>query len=147
MEDMRLQLDGLKRHMKEHVYTMGRKNFKVYDPNVDLREFTTDEIWKDAPIHPTRHVLSKMCVSIIAMVNIMNDESPRESGSNNTRGRGNFRGQGRPFRGRWQDGRRGGGYCHEDSIENSGGRHNSPGYPRGGRAERGGHYDYRARPH
>jgi hypothetical protein len=147
LEDMRLQLDGLKRHMKEHVYAMGKKNVKVYDPNSDLREFTSEEIWGEDPIHPSRQVLLKMGESIIAMVDSMNAETPREGGSGNTRGRGSTRGQGRPFRGRWQDGRRGGDTRHEDSYNNPGGRHISPGYPRGGRVERGGHLDYRARPY
>jgi hypothetical protein len=147
MEDMRLPLDGLKRHMKEYVYAMGRKNVKIYDPNSDLREFTTEEIWSEDPIHPSRLVLGRMCESIIAMVSTMNEESPRESGPGNNRGRGSSRGQGRPFRGRWQDARRGGGHRHEDSYDNPGGRHNSPGYPRGVWVERGGHFDYRARPY
>jgi hypothetical protein len=88
LEDLRMQLDGLKRHMKEHVYALGKKNIRVFDPNSDLREFTMDEIWTDDPIHPSRHVLSKLCDSIIAMVNVMNDETPRESGNINFRGRG-----------------------------------------------------------
>jgi hypothetical protein len=89
----------------------------------------------------------KMGESIIAMVDSMNEESPREGGTSNTRGRGSARGQGRPFRGRWQDGRRGSDNRHEDNYNNPGGRHISPGYPRGGRVERGGYFDYRARPY
>jgi hypothetical protein len=54
--------------MKEHVFALGKKNIRVFDPNSDLREFTTDEIWTDDPIHPSRHVLSKLCDSIIAMI-------------------------------------------------------------------------------
>jgi hypothetical protein len=147
MEDKRLQLDGLKRHMKEHIYAMGRKNVKVYNPNNDLLEFTTEEIWVEDPIHPLRLVLGRMCKSIIAMVNTMNEESPRESGTGNNRGRGSSRGQGQPFRGRWQDGRRGGSHRREDSYDNPGGLHNLPGYRRGGRVEHGGHFNYRARPY
>jgi hypothetical protein len=143
-KDLRMQLDGLKRHMREHVFALGKRNIRVFDPNPDLREFTTDEIWTDDPIHPSRPVLSKLCDSIITTFNAMNDEGPREHSNNSARGRGSQRGQGRPYRGRWQDGRRGGGYgpAQHDLQDGNGGRHNSPGYPRGGRVDRGGHLDY-----
>jgi hypothetical protein len=51
LEDMRQQLDRLRRHMKEFIYSSGMKNVKIYDPNSDLRDFTVKEIWGEDPVY------------------------------------------------------------------------------------------------
>jgi hypothetical protein len=140
LEDMRLQLDGLRRHMKEFVYSS------------DLRDFTVKEIWGEDPIHPTQLAMGRMADDITALAAAITEEKHWED---NTGGRG--RGQQR--RGHTEDNRAGsrGGRGYQDGDNSNdqqnrnqfqyGGRHMSTGRPRGGRSELGGQYDYRARPY
>jgi hypothetical protein len=152
LEDMRLQLDGLRRHMKEFVYSSGLRNVKVYDPNSDLRDFTVREIWGEDPIHPTHLAMSRMADGITALAETITDEKHRED---NAGGRGRGQTRGGHARGRWHDGRMGGRGSHEQGGMDQqnrnqyqfGGRHMSTGRPRGGRSDHGGQYDYRARPY
>jgi hypothetical protein len=148
LEDMQMQLDGYRRHLKEHLFTAGRKNIPIYDPSHDLRRFTKEQTWDEDPIHPTREVLSKMADSIIAMVD--NLETSEGSGAADAdlgpsvRQDSQHSGQ----RSRWPGPSRGGHYHpynHNDDY--SRGRHNPPGYPRGGRGGRGGHNRGRAGPY
>jgi hypothetical protein len=150
LEDMRLQLDGLKRHMREFVYSNGLKNVKVYDPNSDLRDLTVREIWGDDPIHPTHLALGKIADGITTLAESITEDRHRED-SVGGRGRGQQRGG--HHRGRWQDGRsggRGGRAYQEDGNHDQyqyGGRLMTTGRPRGGRSDQGGQYDHRARPY
>jgi hypothetical protein len=139
---MRLQLDGLKRHMREFVYSSGLKNVKVYDPNSDLRDLTVRETWGEDPIHPTHLALGKMADGITTLAESITEERHRED-SVGGRGRGQQRGG--YLRSRWQDGRMGRGGAREQYQY--GGRHMSTGRPRGGRSDQGGQYDHRARPY
>jgi hypothetical protein len=146
VEDTRMQLDGYRRHLKEHLFTAGRKNIKIYDPSHDLKNFTKEQTWGEDPIHPTREVVSKMADTIITMVDNMEiseggGDALDEPGQNFRQDQ-NLRGQ----RNRWPGPRRGGGY-HPYNYDYDGGRYNSPGQPRGGRDGRGGHFRGRARPY
>jgi hypothetical protein len=157
LEDMRLQLDGLRRHMKEFAYSSGMRNVKIYDPNSDLRDFTVKEIWGEDPIHPTPLAMGRMADGITSLADVITEEKHREDNTGG-RGRGQHRG-GHTFRGRWQDNRAGsrGGCGYQDGDDRNdqqnrnqfqyGGRHMSTGRPRGGRSNLGGQYDYRARPY
>jgi hypothetical protein len=146
VEDMKMQLDGYRRHLKEFLFTAGRKNIKIYNPSHDLKNFTKEQTWGEDPIHPTREVISKMADTIISMVD--NAETSEGGGGEATEGQGpNFRQDShhRGQRNRWPGPRRGGDFTPTTTTQN-GGRHNSPSYPRGGRDGRGGHFRGRARP-
>jgi hypothetical protein len=150
LEDMRIQLDGLRRHLREFLYTSGRKNIKIYDPNHDLKDFTTEQIWGDDPIHPRREVTGKMADSLISMVDNMESSGHQED----SRGEGGHDVGQRNQGNRWPGPRRGGGGYHpynnynsHSSYNSNVGRHTPTGHPRGGRSGRGGHYRGRAGPY
>jgi hypothetical protein len=153
LEDMRVQLDGLRRHLREFLFTSGRRNFKVYDPNVDLKDFTVEQTWGDDPIHPKREVASKMADSIISLVDSMEDDGRQED----SRSSGGQDAGHTNQRNRWPGPRRGGGgyhpynsynsYNNQNSNMDNVGRHTPTGHPRGGRSGRGGQYRGRAGPY
>jgi hypothetical protein len=150
LEDMQMQLDGYRRHLKEHLFIAGRKNIRLYDPSHDLRRFTTEQTWDEDPIHPTKEVLSKMADSLVAMVdNLVTSESERSGAVEADPGlRARQDLQPRDQRNRWPGPSRGGHfhpYIQNDDFNR--GRHNPPDYPRGGRGGRGGHNRGRARPY
>jgi hypothetical protein len=154
-EELKMQLEGYRRHLREFLFTAGKKNIKIYDPSHDLKNFTMEQSWGDDPIHPTREVISKMADTLISMVD--NADTSTGGGGEATEGREGREGRGPNFRqeshhsgqrNRWPGPRRGGGFHpYNFNSDNDGGRHNSPGYPRGGRDGRGGRYRGRARPY
>jgi hypothetical protein len=144
LEDMRIQLEGLRRHLKEFLYTSGRKNIRIYDPNHVLKEFTTEQIWGDDPIHPRREVTSKVADTLINMVDSMEDLSRHQD---ETRGDGGQDDGQRSQGNRWPGPRRGGGGYRPYNNYNNVGRHTPPGHPRGGRSGRGGRNRGRAGPY
>jgi hypothetical protein len=157
-EELKIQLEGYRRHLREFLFTAGRKNIKIYDPSIDLKNFTMEQTWGDDPIHPTREVISKMADTLITMVDNVDSSSGGGGGTTEGRdGRDGREGRGPSFRqdsihsgqrNRWPGPRRGGGFHpYNFDSDNSGGRNNPPGYPRGGRDGRGGRYRGRARPY
>jgi hypothetical protein len=130
LEDMQIRLDGLRCHLKEFLYTSGRRNIKIYDPNHDLKDFTTEQTWGDDPIHPRREVASKMADTLINMVDNMEDTNRHQDGASGDGGQDDGqRGHGN----RWPGPRRGGGGYHPYNNYSNVGRHTPPGHPRGGR--------------
>jgi hypothetical protein len=150
LEDMRVQLDGLRRNLREFLFTSGRRTFKVYDPNIVLKDFTAEQTWGDDPVHPKREVTSKMADAIISLVDSMEDTGRQEDG----RSAGGQDAGHNNQRNRWPGPRRGGGgfhpynsYSFQNSNYNNGGRHTPTGHPRGGRSGRGGQYRSGAGPY
>jgi hypothetical protein len=96
-----------------------------------------------------------MADGITNMVEMLTEEKQREKTSVG-RGRRQFRGASINDRGRWHDNRGDGGRGYQEGPRRDdqqernqyyyGGRHMSTGRPRGGRSERGGQDDHRARP-
>jgi hypothetical protein len=121
-ENMNMQLESLKRNLKDHVYNLNRRNIKVMDPMLDLRGLDPSEVWGSNPIIPLDVAASKLADGLMLMASHLEDSSQ------NMRGRGRGRGQ---FR----------------EHGNRGGRLHNPGSSSGGRGHRGGHSDYRARPY
>jgi hypothetical protein len=37
---------GYRRHLREFLFTAGRKNIKIYDPSIDLKNFTMEQTTK-----------------------------------------------------------------------------------------------------
>jgi hypothetical protein len=123
-ENMNMQLESLKRNLKDHVYNMNRRNIKVMDPMLDLRGMDPSEVWGPNPIILLEEAAGKLADGLMLMASHLEDSS------NNMRGRGRGRGYGQ-FR----------------EFGNRGGRSHNPGSSSGGRGHRGGHSDYRARPY
>jgi hypothetical protein len=40
------QKSGYRRHLREFLFTAGRKNIKIYDPSIDLKNFTMEQTTK-----------------------------------------------------------------------------------------------------
>jgi hypothetical protein len=121
-ENMNMQLESLKRNLKDHVYNLNRRNIKVMDPMLDLRGLDPSEVWGSNPIIPLDAAASKLVDGLMLMASHLVDST------HNMRGRGRGRGQFREY-------------------GNRGGRSHNPGSSSGGRGHRGGHSDYRARPY
>jgi hypothetical protein len=133
-DDMSTQLDTFKRSIKDHIHNLQRRNIKVVDPNLDIRGMDPADIWGDDPIHPREEAAKKIVNGILLMASKFNERPPeqRQSSGQRGRGRGTPRARGR------------GSMTEYDSR---GGRMHDPAYAYGGRGQRGGHMDYRARPY
>jgi hypothetical protein len=59
-EDMEEQLDRYKWGMKEHIRSLGRKNIKDLDPNIDLHSMAELDVWGEDPVHPLEAAYEKM---------------------------------------------------------------------------------------
>jgi hypothetical protein len=139
-EDMEEQLDRYKWGMKEHIRSMGRKNIKVLDPNIDLRSMAEQDVWGEDPVHPLEEAYVKMAAGAITLSSTFTPIHPRHNQRGQQQPRG---GQHGGERGR---GRRGRGLATESyrGMENRRGRQYDPvGEGRG----RGGHHEHRARPY
>jgi hypothetical protein len=55
---MNVQLEELKRNMKEYIFNLNGRNIKVLHPNLDLRGLEPAEIWGTDPIHPLEQAVS-----------------------------------------------------------------------------------------
>jgi hypothetical protein len=130
-ENMDIQLDSLRRNLKDHVFGLNKKNIKILDPNMDLRGLQPAEIWGSDPINITDLAANKVVGGLILVANNFGDISSnwRESG----RGRGQCN-RGGPPRTRNED------------FNSNVGRPHGPKRSHGGRGHRGGHREYRARP-
>jgi hypothetical protein len=138
-DDMTAQLETFKRSIKDHIHSLQRKNIKVVDPNLDIRGMDPVDIWGEDPIKPQEEAAKKIVNGILLMASKFNDRPPeqqqqRQSSEQRGRGRGAPRARGR-------------GRGSRTDYENRGGRTHDPAYAHGGRGQRGGHMDYRARPY
>jgi hypothetical protein len=59
LEDMLLALDGVKLHMKEHQQAAGKKNFRIFNPFQEVRNWENSEIWEPDPVHTSVATLEK----------------------------------------------------------------------------------------
>jgi hypothetical protein len=151
-EDMSIQLEALKRHMRDHAFYNCRK-LRVFDPNQEIRPLNKEEAWGPDPVQLSAEAMSKVIDSLVKMVDGLNREmeepgerqgqqrqQQQRGGPHHHHPRGGGRGRGR-----------GRGYNPQGSYGNSsnsvGGRHYDPEQRYGGRGSRGGQYDYRARPY
>jgi hypothetical protein len=149
-EDMEEQLDRYKWGMKEHIRSLGRKNFKVLDPNIDLRSMAEHEVWGEDPVHPLEAAYEKMAAGAITLSLTFTPTHPPFN--QNNRGpqvpRGGQTGglQGGQHGGDRGRGRRGRGTATENyrGSDNRRGRQYDPASEGRGR---GGHHEYRARPY
>jgi hypothetical protein len=131
-ENMEIQLDSLRRNLKDHVFGINKKNVKILDPNMDLRGLQPVEIWGSEPISITDLAANKIVDGMILVANNFGDISTNWRDSSRGRGRGNRGGPPRPR--------------NEDNNNNVG-RPHSPEHSHRGRGQRGGHREYRARPY
>jgi hypothetical protein len=129
---MDIQLDSLRRNLKDHMFGLNKKNIKILDPNMDLRGLQPVEIWGSDPISITDLAANKIVDGLILVANNFGDISSNWRVSNRGRGRGN---RGGPSRTR------------NDDSSNNVGRPHGPERSHGGRGHRGGHREYRARPY
>jgi hypothetical protein len=145
-DEMDMQLDRYKWHMKEYIKATGKRNFKILDPNYDLRSMDEAEVWGDDPVHPRERAYQKIADGVLTMnacftpahpapVNPRTNYTREETAPR--RGRGGGRGYGRPPPDQQQ----------QSSIvhDNRRGRQYPPGHYEG--RGRGGHQDHRARPY
>jgi hypothetical protein len=139
-EDILMQLESLKRNMRDHVYYTNRR-IKIFDVNQYIRSMSNDDIWGEDPALPKTEVIGKMVDGLMKMLD--GQDSSRED---QERPRDISRGRGRaaPPRGNWRG--RGRGFMGNDSSR-GGGRHFDPERRFGGRGSFGGHDDHRARPY
>jgi hypothetical protein len=143
---MDMQIDSYKWHMKEHIKALGKKNFKILDPNFDLRSMDETEVWGDNPVHPRECAYQKIAGGVLSMSTCFTPTHPapatprtnynREEAAPR-RGRGGGRGYGRPPPDQQQQ--------YNTGYDSRRGRQNPPGHYEG--RGRGGHQDYRARPY
>jgi hypothetical protein len=141
-DDMDMQIDRYKWHMKDHIKALGKKNFKILDPNYHLRSMDEAEAWGDDPVHPREMAYQKIAGGVMSMVNCFAPTHPAPVPRANynrdedppRRGRGGGRGYGRPHQEQ-----------HGSEYDNRRGRQNPPGHQEG--RGRGGHREYRARPY
>jgi hypothetical protein len=125
-ENMNMQLETLKRNLKDHVFNLNKRNIKVMDPMLDLRGLDPTEVWGPNPIIPLDEAASKLVDGLMLMASHLEGNSHA-----NMRGRARGRGRGQ----------------YREQHGNRGGRSHTPGSSSGGRGHRGGHSDYRARPY
>jgi hypothetical protein len=144
-DDMDMQLDRYKWHMKENVKMLGKKNFKILDPNYDLRSMDEAEVWGDDPVHPREAAYQKIAGGVMLMATCFTPTHPAPPAPRTNynreeapprRGRGGGRGYGRPRQDQQQS---------SSGYDNRRGPQNPPGHYEG--RGRGGHHEYRARPY
>jgi hypothetical protein len=155
-EDMTIQLDALKRHMRDHAF-YNCKKLRVFDPNQEIRPLSKEEVWGPDPVQQSAEAMSKVIDSLVKMVDGMTrdtDEPGEQQGhqqrqlqlrggphNHHPRGGGRGRGRGRGYDPQGSQG------SHGNSSNRVGGRHYDPEQCYGGRGSMGGQYDYRARPY
>jgi hypothetical protein len=132
-ENMDIQLDSLRRNLRDHVFSLNKRNIKILDPNMDLRGLQPEETWGTDPINITDLAANKVVDGMILVANNFGDISNNWRESGRGRGRGN---RGGPSRARF-----------DDLNNRSGGRPQGPERSHGGRGHRGGHREHRARPY
>jgi hypothetical protein len=147
-EDMMIQLDALKRNMRDHAF-YNCKKLRVFDPNQEIRILSKVEAWGPDSVQLSAEAMSKVIDSLVKTVDGLarNMDEPGEQqgqqqrqqqcrgGSHNNHPRGGNRGRGRGYD------------PHGGNSNRGGGRHYDPEQRYGGRGSMGGQYDYRARPY
>jgi hypothetical protein len=62
--------------MKEHIKALGKKNFKVLDPNYDLRSMDEAEAWGDDPVHLRETAYQKIAGGVMSMISCFTPTLP-----------------------------------------------------------------------
>jgi hypothetical protein len=61
---MMLQLDGLKRGLKNFLFNTRRRNFQISDTALDMRGLEDNEIWFVDPVHPVNSVYTRIAEGV-----------------------------------------------------------------------------------
>jgi hypothetical protein len=61
---MMLQLDGLKRGLKNSLFNTRRRNFRISDTALDMRGLDDNEIWFVDPVHQVNSVYSRIAEEV-----------------------------------------------------------------------------------
>jgi hypothetical protein len=64
-------LEMQKRTAKDFLYSQGKRNFTILDPNMDMRGLRDNEIWGDDPIHPLPGVYGRIADGVIKLTGIL----------------------------------------------------------------------------
>jgi hypothetical protein len=78
-------LKEAKQNLKDFLFTEGRRNFRVLDPNVDIQSLKVEDVWVADPIHPLPAVFTKIAEAVAKIVAAMRENVDRKR-SNNNRG-------------------------------------------------------------
>jgi hypothetical protein len=151
-------LKEAKQNLKDFLFSEGRRNFRVLDPNIDIQCLKEEDVWGSDPVHPLPAVFSRIAEGVAKTVAMMresadrkrsNEDEPATAGDSRrfrgasynldrpqerdptNRGRGSNRGH----PGRWQSRGAGGFRGHRGRGTGYG-----SGYPRGSGSRRGGYY-------
>jgi hypothetical protein len=140
-EDIYTSLELLRKNFKDFLFYEGRRNVKVLDPCVDIRNMDDTEVWKEEdPVHPVKDMYKKIADTVVRMSDSLvydprGTEVKRKRMASPGQERAASRGPGpsndwqRPARGRargfgeWRG--RGGGYSEGRGYGGRGGGHRS----------------------
>jgi hypothetical protein len=131
--DLLIQLEGLKRSLKNFFFNTRRRNFRLSDTAADMRGLEDNDIWFVDPVHPVNSVYSRIAEGIKQIVTNYESNLDSRSGSGGGGGGG---GCGRGGGG--GGGRGGGGGGGGGGISGGGGGAGRGGGIRGGRGSMGG---------
>jgi hypothetical protein len=80
-------LKEAKQNLKDFLFTDGRRNFRVPDPNIDIQSLKEEDVWGADPVHPLPAVFSKLAEAVAKTVATMQEHVDRKR-SNEDRGDG-----------------------------------------------------------
>jgi uncharacterized membrane protein YgcG len=69
--DMDLQLDSLKRTVKNFLFNTGRRNFRILDTGMTLKGLEDADLWCTDPVHPIESVYGRIAEGIKKLVDKM----------------------------------------------------------------------------
>jgi hypothetical protein len=84
-------LKEAKENIKDFQFHEGKRNFKVLDPNMDMRGVAEEEIWGlyIDPVHPLPLVYTSLAEAVSRLVASMKDSGERKQGRADSLGIGN----------------------------------------------------------
>jgi hypothetical protein len=62
-----------KQNLKDFLFHIGKRNFRVMDPNIIISSMPGEEVWGPDPVHPLPLVYAKMADTVVKMAATMRD--------------------------------------------------------------------------
>jgi hypothetical protein len=87
-EDIGIQIESLKRNLKDHIFNLNKRNIKVLDPNLGLRGLEPSETWAADPVNILELVACKVVDGAILMASNFGNSNNNSGWRDNLRGRG-----------------------------------------------------------
>jgi hypothetical protein len=108
--DMNLQLDGLRRAVKNFLFNTGRRSIRILDTAMVIRGLEDADLWCTDPVHPIESVYARIAEGVTSMVAKLGNGFGGGGGVGGGGGIGGTSGRGRSGRdagghgcGRWGD--------------------------------------------